>query len=258
LATSQQLSFPQQELVSHLRREMLQRYADDLPPKVDDADLDRLVSIVGAKWRARDPDEPHRVLAALRLPVYVTANYDNLLADALTEAGRSPQVEFCRWNDDLAQLPSIYDREPEYRPTPERPLIFHLFGHLKFPGSLLLTEDDYFDFLIGATRNQDLIPAAVRRALADKGLLFLGFQLDDWNFRVLFRSLIAQEGRRRRRRYVHVAAQIDPEEGRILDPERARKYLEDYFEQSGDISIYWGPPDRFMQELNQHWQAVPR
>jgi len=258
LAVSQQLSFPQQELLAHLRREMLRRYSDDLPTTMQNADLDQLISTVGEGRRTRDPAEPHRVLASLPVSVYVTANYSNLLADALTAEGRQPRVEFCRWNDDLAQYPTLKDVEPEYRPTPDHPLVFHLFGRLPYPNSLLLTEDDHFDFLIGATRNQDLIPPVVRRALTDKGLLFIGFQLDDWDFRVLFRTLIAQEGHRRRQRYAHVAAQIDPEEGRIVDPERARKYLEDYFQQSADISIYWGPAERFLQDLQQEWKKPGR
>ena len=114
--------------------------------------------------------------------------------------------------------------------------------------SLVLTEDDYFDYLIGVTSNKDLIPAVVRRALADTALLFLGFQLDDWNFRVFFRSIMNQEGRGRRGRYAHVAVQINPEEGRILEPDGARAYLETYF-QSADMSIYWGRADDFIREL---------
>ena len=70
-------------------------------------------------------------------------------------------------------------------------------------------------------------------------LLFLGFRIDDWNFRVLFRSIMSQEGRSRRHKYAHIAGQILPEEGRFLEPERARSYLESYF-QDADISIYWG------------------
>jgi hypothetical protein len=95
-----------------------------------------------------------------------------------------------------------------------------------------------------------LVPFVVRRALADTALLFLGFRMDDWNFRVLFRSIMSQEGRGRRRRYAHVAVQIDPEEGRILEPERARRYLESYF-QDADISIYWGSAEDFVRELQQ-------
>ena len=85
-------------------------------------------------------------------------------------------------------------------------------------------------------------------ALADTALLFLGFKLDEWSFRVLFRSIMNQEGGGRRARYAHVAAQIDPEEGRILEPERARRYLETYF-QGSRMSIYWGSVEDFVTEL---------
>src|SRR5258705_7046422 len=41
--------------------------------------------------------------------------------------------------------------------------------------------------------------------------------------RVMFRAIMDQEGGRgRRSMYAHVAAQIDPEEGRILEPRGAR------------------------------------
>src|SRR5262249_58239051 len=120
------------------------------------------------------------------------------------------------------------DNEPEYRPSAERPLVYHLFGMFDEPDSLVLTEDDYFDFLIGVTNNKDLIPISVRQALADTALLFLGYRLDDLSFRVLFRSIISQEGRSRRKKYAHIAGQILPEEGRFLQPERARAYLEPY------------------------------
>ncbi len=149
----------------------------------------------------------------------------------------------------MEQVETIYDREPDYFPTPERPLIYYLFGELNEPDSVVLTEDDYFDFLIGVTGNKDLIPPVVRRALTDTALLFLGFQMDEWNFRVLFRSILSQQGGGRRDRYAHIAAQIEPEEGRLLEPERARRYLENYFSKGVDISIYWGSSDDFLKEL---------
>jgi len=40
-------------------------------------------------------------------------------------------------------------------------LVYKLFGQLAEPDSLVLTEDDYFDYLIGVTSNRDLIPEAV-------------------------------------------------------------------------------------------------
>ena len=116
----------------------------------------------------------------------------------------------------------------------------------------MITEDDYFDFLIGVTANKDLIPKPVRRALADSALLFLGFQLDDWDFRVLFRSIAGQEGARRRQSYAHIAVQVDPEEGRVQRPDQAREFLNAYF-QNADISIFWGTVEDFVKELSRHW-----
>ena len=254
LAVNQDAMFLRDELQAYVCREIRSRY--DLNPEDDECgtSLNELVSKVGADLRADNPAEPHRVLAQFPLPVYITANFGNLLAEALAEVGKEPQVEICRWNEDVEMLPSIYDDEPDYRPSAESPLIYHLFGHLQEPDSVVLTEDDYFDYLIGVTRDKDLIPGVVRRALADTALLFLGFRMDDWDFRVLFRSLMSQEGRRRRSRYAHVAVQIDPEEGRIQEPERARRYLESYF-QDADISIYWGSVEDFIQELHQRWEG---
>ena len=39
-----------------------------------------------------------------------------------------------------------------------------------------------------------------------------------------------------------------PEEGRFLEPERAKKYLESYFDDA-DISIFWGSAADFTREL---------
>jgi hypothetical protein len=157
-------------------------------------------------------------------------------------------MEICRWHEDLEMIPSLYEDEPDYRPTVERPLVYHLFGHIAEPDSLVLTEDDYFDYLMGLTRNNDLIPVQVRRALTDTSLIFLGFQLDDWNFRILFRSIMNRDSGSRRKRYAHVAGQLTPNEDRLLYPERAQRYLESYFQDS-DISIFWGSVEDFMHEL---------
>jgi hypothetical protein len=95
----------------------------------------------------------------------------------------------------------------------------------------------------------------VSDALADSGLLFLGFRLEDWSFRVLFRSVMSPGGRQRRKDYASIAGQILPEEGVFLDPERARRYLEKYSGGS-EISVFWGSVDDFMQELNKKWDEI--
>jgi hypothetical protein len=258
LSVNQDKGFPRDELESYLRRMLIERFSPLLPDnlRAPNSPLDDVVGTIGAQRQASDSTEPHRILAQLGLPIYITTNPDNLLATALKTAGRTPEVELCPWNEYVEQADSIYTREPDYRPSPERPLVYHLFGRLNVPDSVVLTEDDYFDFLIGVTSNKDLIPSVVRRALADTALLFLGFRLDEWDFRVLFRSIMGQQGGGRRSRYAHVAVQLDPEEDRILEPDRARKYLESYF-QGADISIYWGSAEDFLKELQQRWNEMP-
>lgn len=249
LSVNQSPMFPREGLGKFLRAELWKRYGSELAPDLENAEIPKLLAGVGELHRKRDSTDPHALLASLPFPVYITTNPDNLLIEALKAAGKDPQVELCKWNEDM-YTESIYKREPDYRPDEKRPLVYCLFGQFSDLDSMVLTEDDYFDYLIGVTSNKDLIPGVVRRALADTALLFLGFQLDDWNFRVLYRSIMSQEGRGRRKKYSHIAAQIDPEEGRILEPERARRYLESYF-QGADISIYWGSAEDFVRDLQK-------
>ncbi len=255
LAVNQEYNFPRDELIHYIHHALLERYSSDLPQTLHQAPIDKLIEAVGTLRREQDAADPHSILAELPFPIYITTSPDNLLCTALAAAGKEPQCELCQWNEEIELLPSIYDQDPGYRPAPERPLVYQLFGRLQVPDSLVLTEDDYFDYLIGVTSNKDLIPNTVRRALVDTALLFIGFQMDDWNFRVLYRSIMNREGGRRRKSYAHVAVQINPEEGRIVEPERARRYLETYF-QGADISIYWGSAVDFLKELQQRWGKI--
>jgi hypothetical protein len=256
VAVDQDLNFMREQLMGYLRQQALLHLGDAPPADRDTASLDELISAAGAIYASQHEAETYRVLARLPLPIYITTSPGNLLGDALAAAGKQPVIEICRWRDDLAALPSVYDREPDYTPTVGRPLVYHLFGRLDEPDSVVLTEDDYFDYLIGVTSNNDLIPPAVRRALTDTALLFLGFNLEEWDFRVLFRSIMQREGRNRRGRYAHIAAQIDPEQGQILQADAARRYLEEYFGDA-DVSIFWGSIEVFAGELAGRWKQNP-
>ncbi len=250
LSVNQASSFPRTELGKYLRRALQERYGDRLSEdlRTEMASLDEIIKSIGSQCRKENPQDPHKVLANQPFSIYITTTPDDLLVDALIDLGKSPHVALCPWNEDIVR--KVPKSPSDYEPSPDHPLVYYLFGRLSVPDSLVITEDDYFDYLMGVTRNKDIIPPAVRGGLADTALLFLGFQLDSWDFRVLYRSLIEQEGGGRRRRYAHVAAQIDPEGNRLIEPERARKYLETYFGFAA-ISIYWGSTERFLVELDQ-------
>lgn len=257
--------FPYERLIEALYRQIVERYRGGLTSaqceaaeEQPDADqLDDLVKAVAEKVWLADPTEPHLLLARLPLPIYLTTNPDNLLKQALLKAGKVPQEQLCAWKP--RQIPAPVPADQSMEPTVEKPLVYRLFGRLDEPDSLVLSEDDYFDYLIGTARNNDLIPSAIRKALARSVLMFLGFRMDDWNFRVLFRSILSVPGLQLQR-YAHVAVQVNPEEGRFIDPERARRYLERYFHEylgqtftGAKISIFWGNERDFLNELRERW-----
>ncbi len=118
---------------------------------------------------------------------------------------------------------------------------------------MVLTEDDFFDYLIATSRLQLLLPALVGR-LMQSSLLFLGFRLDDWRFRVLFRMIVTSEGNETMKKLSHVGVQVNPDEQSLADAERARKYMESYFNGAGEgpqISIFWGTAGDFLTQLKQ-------
>lgn len=236
------------ELEQALKQELERRFGLQLAPALLNAPLTELVHAVGALTR-QNAHDPYAVLAHLPFPVYITTNPDSLIIDALQAAGKEPQVELCQWNDNITTQ-ALAQTASSFVPDEKHPLVYCLFGQYSDSDSQVITEDDYFDYLIGVTSNKDLIHHEVKRMLTDSALLFLGFQLDDWNFRVLYRSIMSQEGGNRRKNLPHIAAQIDPAEGRLIEPERARKYLENYFG-NADISIYWGSAEDFIKDLEK-------
>jgi hypothetical protein len=264
-------------LEEQIRAGLLRRYRGEPPPELtSDATLSAISAAVGKQQRESNETEPHRVLAGLPLPIYVTTNPDNLLRDALLEAGKKPRVELFRWsaNPDIEWPPSMSDQEspaydPAYRPSQEEPLIYHLFGNLDYPDTLVLTEDQYFDFLKragdaekvreGGVLDPNNFRTDVLAALARSALLFVGFQMDDWDFRMLFRSDVIRREGDRARRYFNVGVQVSPEEGRFLEVEAARDYLDTYLKaESANISIFWGNAEDFVAALAHQLAASDR
>jgi len=212
------------------------------------ASLPKLLDEVVANQK---DDDPFKILAQLPGSLYVTASADPILLKSLKAAGKAPSPLLCTWRpsqDNHPQQP-LYDGEP----TAEQPVVYHVFGVLGKPASLVLTEDDFFDYLI-ATAEYKLIPTAVRGALTRSSLLFLGFRINDLGFRVLFRLIMTLGGAHQLHEFAHVGVQVNPEEHDLPDVERARDYFENYFGASGKtppISIFWGSAGDFLTALRE-------
>ncbi len=202
-----------------------------------------------------NPAEPHATLASLPLPMYMTTNYDPFMTQALKAAGKKPRRELCKWNNFIKDTPSIFDKDPGFEPSVEEPVVFHLHGHDEFAESLVLTEDDYLDFLVSISKDDQLLPHQVRRCLAGTSLLFVGYSLSDWSFRVLFRGLVTSVEQSLRR--ISVTVQMPPaseQNPQVPKQSEIQSYLAKYFDQI-DIRVYWGTAQEFMSELRTRWDA---
>jgi hypothetical protein len=194
-----------------------------------------------------DPLEPHMVLAGLPLPIFLTTNFDHFMTEALRLRGKRPREEICRWNEKLSMRESTL--EPDYEPTVQEPLVYHLHGHCAVPESLVLTEDDYFDFLVNIP--QIGIPPVIQEALAATSLLFVGYRLADWNFRVLFRGFVELTQPSDRR--LSVTVQLPPMPD-AAHRDQAARYLSRYFAKK-EMLVYWGDARAFMADLHDRWSA---
>ncbi len=259
LLIDQSLSYLQTGLAALIRKRIQDRLGKLLPDELkgEKAPVLDLISFAGRKQRENNPTEQHRVLASLKLPIYINTNYDNLMFDALAEdPDVKPERVICPWTDRFS-AESVYDREPDYLPSPKRPLVYHLFGHFSEPDSLVLTQDDHFQYLIGITQNKNLIPKRVLKVVTSTALLFLGFQLDDWAFRIFYRFIKNLQGSSGLDKYAHIAVQVDPDELRNRDPKRAHEYLEEYFK-SSSINVYWGQSQDFLKALDGQRSPAPK
>lgn len=224
---------------------------------VDQDPLEPKIAVVEILKSRPAPDldvssNPLAVLARLPLKIYITTNYDNYLFDAIAQQeGRSPVLRVCTWKPGLVEeLGELNDRGGS-RPTVESPWVFHLHGHWDYPSSLVLTEDDYLDFLVNLSRDERLIPSVVEAGMSQASLLFVGYRLGDPNFLVLYRSLISRVDKSGNAK--DVAVQLPPQEeipkGREDD---VRNYLKRYFENQ-NVDVFWHDLRQFLGELGERW-----
>ncbi len=189
--------------------------------------------------------EPHGVLAQLPISVYITTNYDDFMFQALKQHEyREPQQFECQWHEKTNNASTTIPGGLE--PTPGQPFVFHLHGFSK-PEYLVLTENDYLRFLSHMAHNHEMLPAQIIEKLTNSSLVFIGYSLADWNFRVLFENLRATF------QYRSIAVLLPPGET-DKEKEQAMRYLDDYYRNALELEVYWGKAREFCHELQRRWQ----
>ncbi len=116
----------------------------------------------------------------------ITTAYDDLLKRAFEAAGLPVEVV---WKD--SQLAVAF---------PDRPLLIQLYGNpLSDVESLVVTEDDHLG--LWRDRSRESVLDEVKRALQRHTVLFLGYNLSDPDFLLLWREILSRAGNLHRRAF---------------------------------------------------------
>lgn len=222
---------------AHVKQEAL----DGVDQQFDDLHLSQICAQLTYPAIADPQQDPFLLLANLGLPIYLTTDFHGLLANALRRAGCDPQIDYCRWNQKLINLPSLL--KAGYEPTRQKPLIYHLHGWEGEPESMVLTDDDHYRFLMQCAQNAgkdtDPVHGRVRRELSLSSLLLLGYSLRSEEFRSLFWGLIDTRSDKK-------ASVVEIH----LKPSAVeRAYLEKYLQRDHNLEACWDDIHTYLQAL---------
>lgn len=252
------ISLAKREYLNFLKAYLLDPNSPDTaaPQKLDKTFSD-IVSELGYPTFP-DGKDPLRQLANLPLPIYITTSYYNFLERALKLAGKEEvRTQVCSWGGAKARGEDLPD--PNLIPSPEKPVVYHLFGLENYPTTLVLSEDDYMNWQISVAEelSQQLtnttvpgIPLKLRDALGDKEsqLMILGYNLQDWEFRVLFRFIWRfRKGEDLRRSTV---IQLKPRPKNTAYEQNALGYLKQYFDIRRS-NVKWTRAETYVQKLSE-------
>jgi hypothetical protein len=212
-----------------------------------------------SRWGKKNPEAVSALhdLASLPFSLYMTANPDMLLEQELKLVSKSPRSGFCPWHDNMRQIQSNDDSLSE-EPTPESPWVYHLFGWLRGAGeaqsSVVLTEDDFFEHLIWISKNEELLSKALKTKLLASSLVFVGFNLRDWEFRTLIHCISKLQGSKLLGSNTHVAVQL-PLDADFEERTRMQRCLQEFYtkNKSINLTIYYGSVDSFTSKLKRRW-----
>jgi TIR domain-containing protein/SIR2-like protein len=196
-----------------------QQFEDD--PKFGRSDLEREVARFYETSPVSDAEVAlHQALASLPFPLYLTSRLDARLEGAVRAAGR--RVEVARYHFRGSNPPVAFAN------APAAPLLYHLYGSIDEPPSLVLTERDVLEFLENVVAHRPGLPDAISGHLQrrDTTFLFLGFGLRHPYLRMLLHGLkVNQDDRSLAVEEALTGA--DPSDDAVLFYERGKITLQD-------------------------------
>jgi len=138
----------------------------------------------------KQPSPMLEALAGLPFRYIATTNYDNFFEQCLFQKKKNPQVVVYNPDRNVATDDYIGD-EPGDDPTAERPFFLKMHGHIDKPESMVITDEDYIQFVLrmGDPEGFHPVPRSFHLAFSRLCTIFVGYSLLDYNLRLLFKTL---------------------------------------------------------------------
>ena len=190
----------------------------------------------------------HHVRRVSRDYLIVTTNYDRLVEQALKLAevpycvlavdktvvgwvdatlSEGLQAYFEMTDEDFSIFRQSIERPPLnslFQAQPHRPIavVYKIHGCLYPPrtdcDSIILTDEDYVDYIRKDGAGNSRIPAGVRLLMERKGFLFMGYSFSDWNVRSWYKNLVEDAPFRMKHPQDYaVLRDLDPYEGGFFE-----------------------------------------
>lgn len=205
----------------------------------------RIASAAGSQLPKLSTD-PYDSLADRNIRIFLTTDPSPALRNALLRKNKRPRSYTLHWNQRMSELASREKflekflievnagTKPDEKWTPEEPLIVHLWGHLRDPEFLMLTDDDLHQYIYHTS--------SIQKELCQLGDLqgvyvFLGFDITDLRFRSVYHLLLPPESIHPNGKPTIVA--VEPTESYGLYPDEANNYLAKYLEDN-EFEFFWG------------------
>ncbi len=174
----------------------------------------------------------YQTLATLPVSTIINVNPDNFIQRALREQGKqclSLHYNFRRETTNAIDIEKI---------SVEKPLVYNLFGSLDETESIVLTEEDQLEFIRNVVRDNPRIPEEILGQFDHrKTYLFFGFDLENWQFRLLLDGLKLREEN----------TTVSPREKRYPVKETTKSFYEERF----NFQFVDKDSDDFLDELKE-------
>lgn len=176
------------------------------------------------------PGQTHKSFCSLPFELVVTTNFEFLL-----EQGYALVNKFCR--------PIIEEEQLSISSRNQGVSLLKLHGDINHPKRLVITEDDYDKFL----SNYPMLATFLSNLLITKTPFFIGYSLDDTDFRQIWQLISERLGSLRRQAYTimidcsqHEIARFERRNVKVINIEGDKKnYPAILAEVFNELSDYW-------------------